>query len=105
MNRLLKITLVLLSIHHINSKPTIEVSKQLFNDAMWVHHCEGDPWNYNTTNYKGGLGWAPATWEMFRLSWMPKTMNLATIKEQAWALGMFAKKYYMPDKNNTCAGY
>lgn len=77
----------------------------VMKQVLWVHHCEGDSWNNNTYMYKGGLGWRPATWTEFRLWWMPTTMNLATVREQAIAMVRFADRYGWPDRNGQCYGY
>lgn len=73
--------------------------------VRWIHHCEGDAWNSNGSIYKGGLGWLPATWSMFRLPWMPTTMNNATVREQSIAMVRFANRFGWPDQNGTCNGY
>jgi hypothetical protein len=75
--------------------------------ARWVHACEegNRGWNINGPTYFGGLGWRWATWQMFRLSWMPTNAALATPVEQAFALLRFAAKYGMPDLNGQCHGY
>lgn len=77
----------------------------IMRQVLWVHHCEGDSWNYNSYMYKGGLGWRPATWSEFRLWWMPTTMNLATVREQAIAMVRFSNKYGWPDLYGQCYGY
>ena len=74
--------------------------------ARHVNLCEeGGNWHVDGPRYFGGLGWLNATWQEFRLAWMPRNMALATPSEQAVALGRFAHRYFMPDLDGTCAGY
>lgn len=73
--------------------------------VLWVHHCEGDAWNNNGYYYKGGLGWRPATWLMFRLPWMPMFADKASVREQAIAMVRFAHRYGWPDLGGQCYAY
>jgi hypothetical protein len=74
--------------------------------ARHVAQCEeGGDWHVNGPKYFGGLGWLDATWQSFRLNWMPHNMARATPGEQAIALGRFASRYGMPDLHGTCQGY
>ena len=90
----------IIQIHH-----PVYVPKTIVQEALVVHYCEGDPWNDLGPYYLGGLGWRPATWLSFKARWMPRTMNLATPKEQIWAFWQFTKYYhFIPDRNG-CHGY
>jgi hypothetical protein len=74
--------------------------------ATHVAICEEGGWhNVDGPTYYGSLGWLWATWQEFRLPWMPINMFYATPTEQALALSRFAKRYGMPDLNGTCRGY
>ena len=74
-------------------------------EAIRTNRCEEPTWSVNGSEYKGGLGWRPATWQAFKAKWMPSTMNLATPKEQMWAFWQFTKYYHFVPDTSSCHGY
>jgi hypothetical protein len=85
---------------------SLHVSSALMAQATHVAVCEEGGWhNAHGPTYFGSLGWLDATWQTFRLTWMPARMDDAPPVEQAWALGRFATRYGMPDLNGSCQGY
>ena len=98
------LTLGLSTIAGANSLP--KVSPLELRLTYRVHHCEEPTWHVNGPSYKGGLGWRLATWNTFRLPWMPLTMDKATIMEQAVAMVRFVNYYHFwPDLRGCCGGY
>lgn len=87
------------------TSPHVHVTKAQFSQATRVAVCEEGGWhNAHGPEYFGALGWLNATWQEFKLPWMPHLMSDATPMDQAWALQQFAKKYGMPDLHG-CHGY
>lgn len=87
--------------------PVHLVTPRQWQHVSMVHQCEGDAWHLIGPTYSGGLGWRPATWLTYRLSWMPSTMDAATPQEQALAMVRFVDHtlHYWPDWPSCTGGY